>query len=103
MSKPFEIKFDFLVADSRMRISLRARAEVHHSEPYYVVSDFSLEKDHDVRHYPSILPDQHIKRLNRQGVCMWVHKDSERESLLSMAIGQGIERALKDDEIVTCA
>lgn len=96
MSRPFEIKFDFPVADSTVKIFLKATAELHHSEPYYVVQDFYLERGTDTDTNHSILPDQEIRRLKRDGSFVWVHRDSERESLLSIAIGEGIEKAMKE-------
>jgi hypothetical protein len=97
--RPFEIKFDFPVASSDLKISLNATAELHHSEPYYKVRNFYLtngEKNND--HY-SVLPDQEIKRIKRNGSHVWVHKDSERESDLSIAIGSGIESMLSNQEL----
>jgi hypothetical protein len=40
--RPFEIEFDFPVASSDLKISLNATAELHHSEPYYLVHNFYL-------------------------------------------------------------
>ena len=91
--RPFEIKFDFPVASSNLQISLNATAELHHSEPYFLVHNFYLtDSEKNGRH--SILPDQEIKRIKRSGNYSWVHKDSERESELSLAIGAGIESVL---------
>ena len=97
--RPFEIKFDFPVASSDFKISLNATVELHHSEPYYRVQNFSLtdSEKHKERH--SVLPDQEIKRIKRNGSYVWVHKDSERESDLSIAIGAGIENKLSNQEI----
>lgn len=94
MDKPFEIKFDFPVADSSLRISINATAALHQSEPYYLVTDFHLEKEKHPVTQPSIFPDQEIKYIKQDDSGAWVHKDSERESLLSLAIGEGIEKAL---------
>ena len=96
--RPFEIKFDFPVASSNLQISLNATAELHHSEPYYLVRNFYL-KDSGKKGHHSILPDQEIKRIKRDGTPVWVHKDSERESELSLAIGAGIESVLSVDEL----
>ena len=99
--RPFEIKFDFPVASSNLKISLSATAELHHSEPYFVVHDFYLTNNKSdtgcSRH--SVLPDQEIKRIKRDGACVWVHKDSEKESELSFAIGAGLESILSEDEL----
>ena len=97
--RPFEIKFDFPVASSNLKISLNATAELHHSEPYYKVRSFSLTNGEKNNDYYSLLPDQEIKRIKRNGSYVWVHKDSERESDLSIAIGTGIESLLSKQEL----
>ena len=91
---PFESKFDFPVASSNLKISLNAAVKLHHSEPYYVVHDFFLTdgKKHNEHH--SVLPAQEVKRIKRDGSYVWVHKDSDQASELSIAIGRGIEEAL---------
>ena len=96
---PFEIKFDFPVASSDLKISLNATAELHHSEPYYLVHNFYLMDSQKNKDHHSILPDQQIRRVKRNGSYVWIHKDSEKESELSIAIGAGIESKLSSDEI----
>lgn len=95
--RPFEIKFDFPVASSDLKISLRATAELHHSEPYYLVRNFQLTDNNTGDH--SVLPEQEIKRIRRNDSFVWVHRDSEKESDLSIAIGTGIEKRLSSQEI----
>jgi len=92
--RPFEIRFDFPVASSNLKISLNATVELHHSEPYFSVHDFYLADGIRNKEYHSVLPEQEIKRIKRNGSYVWVHKDSEKESELSMAIGKGIESLL---------
>ena len=99
--RPFEIKFDFPVASSTLKISLNATAEFHHSEPYFVVHNFYLANHKSDQGHHSILPDQEIKRINQDGTLVWVHKDSERSSQLSLAIGLGLEKVLSKKEIDT--
>ena len=96
---PFEIKFDFPVASSDLKISLNATAELHHSEPYYLVHNFHLMDSKKNEDHHSVLPDQQIRRVRRNGSYVWVHRDSEKESELSIAIGAGIESKLSDKEI----
>lgn len=93
MEQPFEIRFDFVLAHSELRISLKATAELHHSEPYYVVRDFALADSGRDGESPSILPPQEIKCIRRGNERLWVHKDSERESLLSISMGNAIDAA----------
>jgi len=97
--RPFEIKFDFPVASSNLKISLNATVEFHHSEQYYVVSDFYFTDNKKDRSHHSVLPDQEIKRITKNGLFKWVHKDSEQESELSLAIGSGIEAMLSAEEL----
>ena len=97
--RPFEIKFDFPVASSDLKISLNATAELHHSEPYYVVHNFHLTNGKKNKDHHSILPPQEVKRIKRNGSYAWMHKDSEQESDLSIAIGEGIESNLPTQEI----
>ena len=97
--RPFEIRFDFPVASSNLKISLNATAELHHSEPYYKVRHFYFSYSEKNNGHHSVLPDQEIKRIKRNGSYAWVHKDSERESDLSIAIGAGIESKLSEEEL----
>ncbi len=91
MSQPFEISFDFALDDSDFIVSLRARAELHHSTPYYIVDDFHVRDNPSKKHGPSILPAQEIRKIVCNNKTVWVHKDSEMESMLSRAIGKAIE------------
>ena len=93
MEQPFEIKFDFPLAHSDLIISLKATAELHHSDPYYVIDNFHFASVKPKRQDPSVLPSQELKQISRAGSTVWVHCDSERESLLSIAIGKAIEKA----------
>jgi hypothetical protein len=97
--RPFEIEFDFPVASSDLKISLNATVELHHSEPYYLVHNFYLPDSKKNKEHHSVLPDQEIKRIKRNGSYVWVHKDSEKESHLSIAIGEAIESTLSNLEI----
>jgi hypothetical protein len=91
MEKPFEIIFDFPLATSDLIVSLRATAELHHSEPYFVVNDFHASNAEPDSEHPSSLPRQEIKRIKNKKGYIWVHRDSEKETLLSMAIGKAID------------
>ena len=95
----FEIKFDFPVASSNLKISLNATAEIHHSETYFVVHNFYFADNKKQNGHHSVLPAQEVKRIQRDGSHLWVHKDSEQASELSMAIGQGIESVLSEDQL----
>jgi len=94
----FEIKFDFPVASSNLTISLNATVEPHHSEPYYLVQNFNFTNNTRNNELHSVLPDQEVKRIKRDGAYVWVHKDSEQESELSLAIGSAIEDVLSAED-----
>lgn len=99
MRKPFEIRFDFPVASSNIKISLNAIVEIHHSDPYFLVQNFYFPLSINERTRHSVLPNQEIKRIKRNGDSLWVHRDSEQESELSLAIGKAIEKELSSKEI----
>ena len=99
MEKPFTIQFEFPVAHSTFTVTLNATAELHHSDPYYVISGFQYADGNHPNAAISVLPVQEIKRLRKGGKSVWVHRDSERESLLSLALGKAIESTLPQSEI----
>lgn len=94
MDQPFEIKFDYPLTSSDIIISVKATATLHHSDPYYVVDYFHLASNKPPNGQPSIMAPQEIKLIRRGAENVWVHKDSERETLLSMAMGKAIEQHL---------
>ena len=90
MEKQFKIHFNFPLEHSAHTIALQASVTLHHSEPYYVVEAFRFANaDNSQR---SVLPVMQLKKIEiGEGKTIWVHKDSERESELSIAIGKAIE------------
>ena len=99
MRTPIEIKFDFPVALSDLKISLKATADLHHSEPWFLVHSFQVAVNRPGETQHSVLPEQEIKRIKRNGSFVWVHRDSEKESQLSLAIGAAIENVLTKEEL----
>ena len=95
MDKPFEIKFDFPLAHSDQTIKIRATALLHQSDPYYIVEDFHFAGAQTGTNQLSILPAQEIKEVNKGKTRTWVHRESERESLLSQALGEAILQKIK--------
>lgn len=95
MGKPFAIQFEFPAEHSGFTVAVKATAQLHHSEPYYVVQVFHLADRKSPRPIPpiSILPAQEIRSLKKGNTGSWVHKDSERESMLSLAPGKTIEES----------
>jgi len=96
MNSPFEIRFQFPLAYSDLTVSLRATATLHHSDPYYVVENFRFAGSNG-SYEPSILPAQEIQKIRRNDTPVWVHKDSQRESQLSIAMGKAIDKI--DDQV----
>jgi hypothetical protein len=92
MDKPFEITFNFPVAHASFSIPLKATAQRHHAEPYYVVDSFFFE-EYNTSPQLSLLLRTEVKYLKGTNKGAWVHTHSERESLLSQAIGQAIEKS----------
>ena len=93
MNPPFEIRFEFPLAHSDLTVSLRAAVTVHHSEVYYVVDDFRFAGENYRQRELSLLPAQEIQKVKRDDTEIWVHKESQRESQLSIAMGRAIEKA----------
>jgi len=93
MHMPFEIKFDFPLDHSSYIIALKAR--VHRCDTYYMIDSFLFETTNHPEPLISILPGIEIKYLKTAKRRTWVHKDSERESFLSRAIGTAIEKSGK--------
>jgi hypothetical protein len=90
-SKSFEITFNFPLEHSLHTIPLKAMVEVHHSETYYNVDGFHFDGLKSGNPSISLLPTVQVKYRKVGGKGSWVHKDSERESALSQAIGKAIE------------
>ncbi|MBS1665261.1 MAG: hypothetical protein JST68_29720 [Bacteroidetes bacterium] len=80
----FKIRFDFLVDSARLSITLEADVQEHHSETYFVVSNFHLPGKTD----STVLPPIYIRKENGR----WVHTDSGKETDLSTAAGHAIDK-----------
>jgi len=94
MSQPFEIQFDFHLGPSGLIIPLKATAELHHSEPYYRIENIQLAGDNPAANHAPVLPEFEIKRVEQDSTATWVHCDSEKETLLSIAAGNAIEKTM---------
>ena len=93
MNQPLEIRFEFPLAHSDLTISLRATVTVHHSDIFYVVDNFHFAGTNYHQRDLSMLPVQEIQKVRRGDSEIWVHKESQRESQLSIALGRAIEKA----------
>jgi hypothetical protein len=97
MKQPFEIIFDFPLADPGFIVSLKATAELHYSDSYWVIDNFYSTNKSSEEHHSSILPRQEIKRITNGCSRSWVHNDSERETVLSRALGKAIDDVLNEN------
>jgi hypothetical protein len=81
----YSIAFDFPLESTSHSIAVTADVEVHHSVTYYAVKNFraGVKQDH------AVLPDIAIKKLKGR----WVHTDSEKETHLSVLVGNAIDHA----------
>lgn len=79
----YDIRFDFRLETARLNIILEASVEEHHSDPYYIVSNFHIPGQGD----RVILPPITIRKAKGE----WVHTDSGKATALSAAAGRAIE------------
>ncbi|HVS95677.1 MAG TPA: hypothetical protein VHE54_04295 [Puia sp.] len=83
ITSTFSIRFNFPVDAARLNITLQADVQEHHSDTYYLVSNFHVP-GHDNR--PMLPP---IK-IRKEGD-LWVHTDSGKATNLSVAAGEAID------------
>ena len=79
----FTISFGFLVDAARQNMTLEADVQEHHSDIFYVVTNFRIP-GHGSR---PVLPEIRIRK--EKGA--WVHTDSGQATDLSTAVGKAIE------------
>ncbi len=93
LSQPFNISFGFPIQHSTETIQISALAQCHHSIPYYIIDSFYFDGNEQNQNAVSLLPPVVIQQVKKEGKSVWVHKDSGRESQLSLAIGKAIEKS----------
>ena len=79
----FPIQFNLLVEAARLNLVLEADVQEHHSDIYYIVTNFR-RSGHASR---TVLPSIAIRKEGGQ----WVHTDSGRATELSAAVGRAID------------
>jgi len=77
------IEFDIQLEKTPVFLHLSAQVELHHSTPYYVVSDFRTAYQKE----GSVLPTLKIRK--KQG--KWVHLDTGKPTNLSEVVGKAID------------
>ena len=83
----FDVDFDYVLSES-IKINLTANVQLVHSKPHYLVSDFHFKNNPGGA---PLLNDINIKAIKNKGKVSWLHLDSSKETVLSMAIGKAIE------------
>ena len=86
----FNIDFDYALSDNIL-IRLTATVQPQHSVPHYLVTNFHFRSNPDGS---PPLPDISLVALKREGSISWVHTDSRKETMLSVAVGKAIERTV---------
>ena len=79
----FTVQFHYFVGNEILNMQLIADVEMHHFAAYYTAKNFRSAGQKG----PSLLPEQEIRRCERH----WVHKDTNKETALSLAIGKAID------------
>ncbi|MDO6430423.1 hypothetical protein Q4E93_07490 [Flavitalea sp. BT771] len=79
----FTVQFHYSIGNESFSMLLLADVELHHFAAYYTAKNFRSAG----KKGPSLLPEQEIRRWNSH----WVHKDSNKETSLSLAIGKAID------------
>jgi hypothetical protein len=85
--KSFDVDFDYALSE-HVTLTLSARVELHHSEPHYFVSDFHFRNNPGPN---QLLPDIEIMAVKVNDGISWIHTDSFKETILSIAVGKAIE------------
>ncbi|MDF2380698.1 hypothetical protein JMG10_04425 [Nostoc ellipsosporum NOK] len=92
MNKAITISFNFPLEESRYVLTLEATVEQIAVDPVYRVYDFRITGR---KTGLPLLPPQEIKPIPLPAADgtqkIWVHKDSEKESAISRALGNAIE------------
>lgn len=83
----FDVDFDYALSEN-ITIRLTANVKLRHSTPHYVVSNFHFKNN---SHGSLLLDDVNIVAISNKKGISWVHGDSRKETVLSMAIGKAIE------------
>jgi len=79
----FSIEFDIQLEKTPIILRLNAQVEPHHSDLYYVISNFRSAQQKE----GSILPPLKIRKKKSK----WVHMDTEQPTYLSELVGKAIE------------
>ena len=84
----FDVDFDYALSEN-IAISLTANVQLLHSTPHYLISNFHFRNN---RGGPPLLNDIQIMAIKDKDTIRWLHMDSRKETVLSLAIGKAIEK-----------
>lgn len=84
----FDVEFDYALSEN-ITIHLTAKVELNHSTPHYTVSDFHFK---ETPGGSPLLNDIDIIAIKTSKGISWLHSDSRKETMLSIAIGNAIEK-----------
>ena len=79
----FTVQFHYSIGIESFSMQLVADVELHHFAAYYTAKNFRSAG----KKGPFLLPEQDIRRWESH----WVHKESNKETSLSLAIGKAID------------
>ena len=79
----FTVQFHYCIGNGTYNVQLIADVELHLFADYYTVKNVRSAWQKD----SSLLPVQEIRRWEDH----WVHKDTNKETALSLAIGKAID------------
>ncbi len=83
----FDVDFNYALSEN-ITITLTANVQLLHSTPHYLVSNFHFKTNLTG---PPLLNDINIRAVRKKDKISWIHTDSRKETMLSMAIGKAIE------------
>lgn len=83
----FDVDFNYALSENLI-VCLTANVNLRHSLPHYFVTNFHFKNNPDGR---AALPDISLVAIKKDDEINWLHLDSHKETLLSMAVGKAIE------------
>ncbi|MGN6421063.1 MAG: hypothetical protein ACTHMC_26355 [Pseudobacter sp.] len=90
--KEFRIHFDMPIRGSDIVVPMTAMAELHHSDPYYLLRSIEISfKRDDTSKGGVLMKELRIKHVKGEKEDIWVHCDTGRESDISRHAGLAIE------------
>lgn len=89
----FKINFDMPIRGSAITIPMTAIAELHHSEPYYLLRSIEINPSVSGGTKGAVfITELKIRQIKGEQENTWVHCDTGRESELSRSAGLAIEQ-----------